>query len=447
MRLAEMRQLSIGDLTGWRQKLAVARQDTGYWTANTRNLIEQMRSARASQLRGQMKNYAYWIGYSADNLQWVDFGLFSQFIESFARLAANLGEPGDAGVAAALDQAIELIATQGGSVTRLYLSKADYYRTLSNEDSQRREAILAAIAHATTGSAEWADAMLSYGGYLVDISHYKQAITVTAELRTELAPDLLERKYECGAKIIDVYARFASFRSLAGTERAVRHVLDYESRIGEDVDLARWVSMAYYYMARLAEIKGCHVTALKFYLKAIEIRESFLEDARVMGFFHARIAGLLGEAGISSMARDHLNIASDLFRISANQGSGLFQVYLGFAALDAADGNYEAASVAAQQALAIARSLGMWRGELQSLGYLLILHLRKGQLRCAFSISGAVIRTMKGGELKRNGIIRLMGIAPILLAMIIKRISRHRSAFARSAEKVVACPCGMHLPC
>ena len=202
--------------TGWQEKLASARQDIEYWSANTRKLIEQMTSVAASQLRGQMKNYAYWIGYSADNLAWVEPGLFVQFAGSFARLAASLGDPGDAGVEAALDQAIALISAQGGSVTRLYLSKADYYRTLLNEDSRRREAIVAAIADAVTGSADWADAMLAYGGYLADVSQYKQAISAMKDLRARLAPGLLESKYECGAAIIDAYAGFASFRNLAG---------------------------------------------------------------------------------------------------------------------------------------------------------------------------------------------------------------------------------------
>jgi hypothetical protein len=164
-----------------------------------------------------------------------------------------------------------------------------------------------------------------------------------------------------------------------------------------------------------------------------------------MGFFHVRIAGLLSEAGISSQARDHLGIASGLFRSSSNQSSGLLQMYLAYAALDSAAGKYEAASAAAQNALTIARSLGMWRGELQSLGYLLVIHLRTKRLRNALSAISSLFLIIKGAELRRNSVMRLLVLAPLLLIMTFRRLSRKRHVI-NSMEKISTCLCAIHLP-
>src|SRR2546429_5319749 len=144
----------------WRRRLAADRDD-GYWLENTRRLIELASTRPAADLREEMKNYVYWVGVCASRPEVVDGPVLSEFVEQFARLAGNLGEPGDAGVVTALDRAVRMCATAGTPTTRLHLAKAAYFGSLHTESDRRHEALEAALGSAAPGSAAWADAVLA----------------------------------------------------------------------------------------------------------------------------------------------------------------------------------------------------------------------------------------------------------------------------------------------
>jgi len=283
-------------------------------------MIEQMRRGEVSNLRSMMKNYTYWIDRSARYPMYVDTRLFSGFVEQFARIAANLGEPGDAGVVTALDQAIDFVGRQSNPASHLHIAKARYYRTFANENGGRLSAIMAAISDSIPGHADWAEAMLELSGYYSDTSQYNLAMSTVADLRSGIVPELLTAKYECGAKVREAAALFGLFHSRSKIERMMLGAIEqYEAGVNNDEDLVRWVAMAHYYLGRVWETRRRYTEALASYLKGIEIKEGGPEDLRVLGFFHVRIAELLISARNIPDARGHLDFAAYLYRMCSNQ--------------------------------------------------------------------------------------------------------------------------------
>jgi hypothetical protein len=439
-----MVQTAPGDpVTVWRNRLAADRDDA-YWLENTRSLIEQARTRQAVDLRDDMKNYVYWVDVSASHPEHVDASVLSEFIEQFARLAANLGEPGDVGVVTALDRAIGLCAVADRPTTQLYLAKAAYFGSLHTESDKRYEALTAALASTVPGSSSWADVMLALCWYRIEISRYDLALALVEKLRAGLAPDLLSAKYECGALAYAGAAMFSSFQDLTGAAKALRLACDYENRIGDDEDIGRWVATAYHYSGRLAEIRRFYASALVDYLKGKEIHERCPDDLFSLGCVHLRIAELLISARRRVEAYDHLNHANALFRTCSNQSTGRLQVDLAYATLDAANRRFDDSFATIYEARERAQNLGFWRGELLCLGYLLALCIRIGHIGRIPRILVDIIGTARRGELSRNSLRRLLAKLPVILPVVTRRMFQGRYRRPYSDEEIDKCPCGLH---
>lgn len=434
--------LTVDPVIRWQRRFAEDR-GTEFWTVNTLQMIEQMKLGEVSTLRSMLKNYTYWIDRCSRHPVYVDAQLFGRFIDQFARIAANLGEPGDAGVVAALDQAIKLVGPEAASVSYLYIAKARYYRTIANENRERLSAIMAAISNSTRGGEGWAEAMLELSGYYSDTSQYELAMSSVAELRSSLAPELLAAKYECGAKVREAAALFGHFRSRGRIEQMMLSAIEqYGVHIDKDEDLVRWVAMAYYYLGRVGEVRRRYAEALYYYLKGLEIREGGPEDLRVLGFFHVRIAELLIAAGNAPDARDHVGFAAYLYRMCSNQGSGWIQNCLNYASLAAMVGEYDTAFATVSEVQVMAQELGYWRGELLGLGYLLALHIRYRKFWRLPAVVYAILRTVRHGELSRNSVVRLaLRMPPIVVKAIPRRGLRNRIA----AVDGIRCSCRLHM--
>jgi tetratricopeptide (TPR) repeat protein len=84
-----------------------------------------------------------------------------------------------------------------------------------------------------------------------------------------------------------------------------------------DPDIRRWVATAYHYLGRIAEVNRRYKTALSLYLQGQAIQDECPEELQALAFLHVRIAEPLTAVGLFEAARDHLNLALELFQLSA----------------------------------------------------------------------------------------------------------------------------------
>ena len=160
---------------------------------------------------------------------------------------------------------------------------------------------------------------------------------------------------------------------------------------------------------------------------------------QALAFLHVRIAEPLTAVGLFDAARDHLNLALELFQLSANHNSGRLQAQLGFASLSAAHGKLNDALQTVEASRIQARGMGFWRGELLCLGFLLALNVRGRRLRQVPQLIIDILRTVQGGELGRNNSILLLSKAPMMLRLAIRRVSYRARAKKGGAERLTAC--------
>lgn len=412
----------------WRQRLAKDR-DKLYWSTGTRELMRRMRATSTLAQRSELKNYVNWMDVTVARRADIDPALLVKFTEQFAQLAKILGASGDAGVVAALDQAIELVNSVGKSATKLYLAKAACCGSVLNEHSERSAALEKAVRSTKQGSARWADVMLALSQYYTDVSQYDRALAVIAELREKLPGDLLATRYECGASVYEGYAKIASMRDLAGAERDLERALTFESGADHDSETAMWVSMAYYRKGRLAQMRQDYTDAVSNYLKAKAVRERRARDPRTFAFIHLRIAESLTASGHLVDAEEHLGLSYSLFDACSDRGSGWLQYWLARADFEVASGRPEVGIETLKKAGLDARKIGFHRGELLSLGRLVVLHTRRFELQSTISAVYSVIRTVLDGELRRNGSRRLLRRLPTLVkTLCIRTIDQDRNA-------------------
>jgi tetratricopeptide (TPR) repeat protein len=226
----------------------------------------------------------------------------------------------------------------------------------------------------------------------------------------------------------------------------LRDACGYEQAGAADPGIRRWVATAYHYLGRIAEVGQKYASALSFYLRGQAIQEKRPGDLQALAFLHVRIAELLIAVGLFEAARDHLNLALELFQPSANHGSGRLQAELGFATLRAAQGQLDEALDAVEASRAQARDMGFWRGELLCLGYLLALNVRGRRVRPLPRLLIDKARTLRGGEPGRNNTFRLLTKLPVVLGVAIRRVS-HRARTGKAGEEpMAACFCQLHSP-
>jgi tetratricopeptide (TPR) repeat protein len=436
--------MSIDGPTKWSEALARRALRPSRWVTRTRSLTDAARLRRAVELSPQFPEYVHWMAFTAAHPDSADALLLSEFVDQFARLATNLGQADGAtgDVVSALDAAIALQVRSGGAVTALYRAKASYFRSEYTESVERRDAIQAAIDSAAFGSEDWALATLDLCGYQVDVSRYNDALRTVRTLRLNLAPDLLDGKYECAAHAFEGVVLFTSFRDLHVAEERLRHACTYESRAA-DGDIGQWVAMAYHYLARIAEVRRRYRASLELYVKAQELTERSPELIVSDAFGELRIAEPLIGAGLFQQARDHLDTAYALVVTCSNRSSARLQLDLGYATLAAATGEPGNATRIVEDACHRAREVGFWRGELLCQGYLLALAIRQRRL---LRLPGLALRILKGalvGELRRNGLFGLLLRVPVVLPVAVRRMSQTRRAQGVS-ETVTGCLCRRH---
>jgi hypothetical protein len=430
------------DVDQWQARIAAHRYDAARWAVNVRGLIEDARAVSVRLIGDAYATYIFTVGEIAEHPGLVDADLVAAFFTEFGRLATNLGDPADdRGVEYALDRAIALQRGSGGDIAGLCLAKAAYLTTRATESRQRLEAIRTAVEASAPGTATWADAIVALAGYEVDVSHYDKAITTIGQLRTAMDGAEYARKFRCAALVYEGVARFTSFQDTARAQQLLTDACAYGD--SDDLTVVRWVATAYHYLARISEVDGRYQEAIDLYLVGQTYQDRCPEEIGSNAFLHLRIAEPLIAAGELAAAREHLDEASQLTETGSNRSSIRLQVRLGYATLAAAAGDTPGAATIAAGALADAKQAAFWRGELLCLGYLLVLGIRRRRIDKVFMAALRVLRTAVFGELRRNGLLKLLTRLPVLLPIAIRRMSRPTTR--RSGDsRAIRCGCQLH---
>jgi tetratricopeptide (TPR) repeat protein len=431
------------DVAQWEARLAAERLDVDRWRIHVVGLVDRARTEPAREIQRDYATYVFTVGEIVAKPGILDADLMSAFFTEFGRLAANLGDPDrDRRVARALDQAITVQRQLGGEVAELYLAKAASLRSLETESEGRLNAIQAAISSSLPGSETWAEAIVTLSAYQIEVSQYDEAIATIERLREHLPAHLFETKFRCAALVTEGTARFASFQDLGRAHELLAEACTFAPE-ADDQAIARWVANAHHYLARIAEVNRHYGEAVDLYLQGKSFQDLCREDIEASAFIHLRMAEPLTAAGNLLDARDHLDEAKRLVETGSNISSSSLQVQLGYATLKAATGELRDAERIARDALHSARRTSSWRAELLSLGYLLVLGIRRRRPDKILLVSFHILRTAIFGELRRNKLLKLLARIPVILPIAVRRMS-YRPTSREPSRRPLQCRCPLH---
>jgi tetratricopeptide (TPR) repeat protein len=433
------------DIAQWQAKFTTRRFEPDRWAVNVRDLIERARSTSAQQIRDDYATFVFTVGEIAAHPGMLDPGVLSAYFTEFGRLAANLGEPAnDRGVARALDQAITLQRRLGNDIAGLCLAKAAYLGSRETESQDRLSALRTAVDESIPGSETWANAIVALAEYQIEVSFYDEAIITVNRLRESMPADIYEQKFRCPALVHEGIARFTSFQDIELARRLLTEACTFAAK-ADDTAIARWVSTAYHYLARIAEVDRRFQDAVDLYLRGKDFQDRCPEEIGASAFIHLRIAEPLIAAGNLPAAKDHLDEALRMVKTGSNISSARLQVQLGYATLKAANGDLRDAERIAIDALRSAQRAAFWRGELLCLGYLLVLGIRRRRIDKVVLTALRILRTAVFGELRRNKLLRLLTRIPVILPIAVRRMSRRpRPANDPTDTSTVRCHCPLH---
>lgn len=429
------------DAAQWQARIGARTNSRDWWANDVRGLIHDARQLKASAIREDYATYVFTVNEVADRPDILDAETLAAFFTEFGRLAANLGEPAnDRQVANGLERAIAIQRGNGGDIAGLYLAKAAFLASRETESAERLDAILTAVEVSQTGSDTWATAIVTLAEYQIEVSRYDDAITTVDRLRTAMPPERYERKFRCASLVYEGMARFTSFQDIDRARSVLTEACAYRER-ADDLVIARWVATAYHFLARIAEVDRQFQTAIDLHLVGKRFQDRCPEDVGADAFVHLRIAEPLIAAGARSLAKDHLDEARRLALTCSNMSSAWLQVQLGYATLSAADGNMREAEHIALGAFRRARRATFWRGELLCLGCLLVLGFHRRRVDKILIVGMRILRTAFFGELRRNGLLKLLARLPVVLPIAVRRMSRRSRS---EGEPATRCDCPLH---
>jgi tetratricopeptide (TPR) repeat protein len=429
------------DAAQWRARIDARTNSRDWWMNDVRGLIHDARHEKASAIREEYATYVFTVNEVAERSGILDAETLADFFTEFGRLAANLGEPAnDRQVADGLERAIAMQRDNGSDIAGLCLAKAAFLGSRETESAERLDAILTAVDVSPTGSDTWATAIVTLAGYQVEVSRYDDAIATVDRLRTAIPAERYERKFRCASLVHEGMARFTSFQDIDRARDVLTEACAYRDR-ADDLVIARWVATAYHFLARIAEVDRQFQTAIDLYLVGKQFQDRCPEEVGADAFIHLRIAEPLIAAGALSLAKDHLDEARRLALTGSNISSAWLQVQLGYATLMAADGDVHEAERIAVEALRRARRATFWRGELLCLGYLLVLGVRRRRPDKILIAGLRILRTAFFGELRRNGLLKLLARVPVVVPIAVRRMSRRART---EGELATRCDCPLH---
>lgn len=434
------------DTLGLRAALRRDRRSASYQQKQTAAYIKGNRAMSEDDVNRTLADWIHWYHTYIAGSAATEPVQLADFTERFAQMIISAGgaEQID-GILAVLDGSIALSEASGGPVSSLYLAKASVLGMGISEDDERRGLYEQAVNAARPGEPEWMRAMLALARYKTDTSRYPEALALCEDLQRHLTSATAD--FECGVLAEEGIARFTSFRKLKIARENLLHACEWEDRASENEAIARWVASAYHYRARLADIGGDHGTALDLYLRGAEFQRMCPQETYSTAFVHLRISEPLVAMGLFDDAQQHINEAQRGFGNCRNLASGDQQAQLGSATLAAARGDVARARHIMTGAIDSARERHYWRGELLGLGFLLALEVRGLRLGRASRVLWQVLRTLRGGELGRNGVVLVLTRIPLLLPVAVRRISRPRIRLGSQQDVPTLpdrCPCALH---
>jgi tetratricopeptide (TPR) repeat protein len=420
-----------------------------WWQTQTRCYIDSIRTQRSKIKRGEIENLVAWLRESVGDISIVDIDLFSEYITLFVQLVVNVGDQGDIQIQEdldrAFDEAIEFFVKNKRSPVDLYLAR-DVHLSKSNNEIKDREVMLKnALSLSFISPGDRIRAMLTLAQYYTAISEYDLAESIFLQCQQFLEEHPEEDMYRCRFLTLRGANYFSSSQNRKQAEMLLRQACQLIEQYPEELDVIRATSTAYHYLARLAEARGDLPESLRLHIIAKEYHERCPEELGATAFIHLRIGEILTHARAFDHARDHMLESHRLFRIMRDRGSGWAQVHLGFAMLEAAQGQHKIAEYNLMKAVQISRGCHYVPGEFLGLGLLLVSYTQSLRLIAAFLTLCSIAATIIRRELQEFGRYRLFSRFISQMSRTIRRITGVFHAKQRAAQnRLLHCPCPLH---
>jgi hypothetical protein len=193
-------------------------KDSDWWLRITDELIEQSRRGTSADLLPLVPTYIEWVDTCARRVSLCEPHRLTTFVQEFARVASNVGEPDGAteSVLRAIDNAIRLTDDDTAVLAQLWRAKAIYFRTRSTESPPRLEALNTALKLTEVGSPEWTSTLIDLSEYFVEASRYSEAIRAAEQIEHKGREIARSSKFRIGVATAKGVALFTSFQNMRG---------------------------------------------------------------------------------------------------------------------------------------------------------------------------------------------------------------------------------------
>jgi tetratricopeptide (TPR) repeat protein len=380
-----------------------------------------------------------------------DQTLLTNYISEIIRFVRNTGLGFEFGTAF-IDRIMTVYREAGYPLTELYLAKARFIPIEAHEHIERERVFLEARryvedVHDQEGLAR---ILLTLSEYYTGISQYKQSIRCCQECEQLLLGNTHLLKYYPTILVnlgINYFLLLDSKKTRYYLLRAKELLEKEELRQHERGDQyfgIRILATVLHYLGRDALRRGDVHSTMEYYVQGHQYQQLGSEDLDAIAFYHLRIAELLVSASLLDYARDHLYMSQEITNKIVIAGTALEQISSAWASIYDKEGDYKSAQESMQEAIKEAKRRNIYRVEQLCLARLLLFELRHLRLLRALYVVFQILKSMRGGELRENGIfsfvraLRLVQQFQIPLHMLLGR--------ARKEAPLLACTCPIHQP-
>lgn len=381
----------------------------------------------------------------------VEQQLLIDYIAEVVRCVGNVGlgyEFGEAFV----DRAIEVYRQAEYSLTSLYLVKAHFLPFDEIEHPDRERLFLEAKHYAQEhGEQEGlARVLLEMSEYYTTTSHYQKALTACKECEHLIKANSQLQKYSSSVlanlginyfSLLDL--NHASFYLLQAYQLLTEEITAQSER-GDPHFGKRVLATVLHYLGRVAEMKGELRSALQYYVEGHRYQQMAAENPDAIAFYHLRMGELLTSASLFDQAREHLEKSQEMINDIVIVGTARIQLRLAWAVIYNHEGDYRRARECIQGALDEARQKQTSRVELYCLLKLFRLEIRHMHLQRALYATYQIAKTLRDGELSRNG-----AFLPARLLVSLKFVWRSAYLFLKDTNhkpSLQTCTCPIHQP-
>lgn len=379
----------------------------------------------------------------------VEQQLLVDYIKEVLRFVGDVGLGYEFGEAF-IDRAMHVYKQAGYSLTELFLMKAHFLPINDVEHPAREKIFLEARSYAQEhGEQEGlVRVLLGLSGYYTTTSQYKKSIAECKECEQLIQLNSQLQKYYSPVLTnlgINYFTLLDIDRArpylLQAYELLIKEVTEQNER-GDAYTGKRTLGTVLHYLGRIAEMQGDLQSTMQYYVEGHRYQQLASENLDAIAFYHLRMGELLTSASLLDLARDHLEQSQKMINDIVIAGTAHPQLRLAWATIYNKEGLYEKARECILGALDESRQRHTSRIELRCLLKLFRLEIRYLRPYRAIYTGFQILKTRRGGELKRNE-----AFIPAQMWIVLKFLWHFTFPFLKGRKRhtpLLTCICPIH---